>query len=336
MTWSSSKREGTVTDHDALWRAQAKPRIGISTCLLGENVRYDGGHKLDHFLVHTLGKYVEWVPVCPEVECGLPTPREAMRLVGDPQEPRLVTVRSERDLTDRMLQWCRRRVRELEEADLCGFVFKSGSPSSGMQRVKVYDDNGVPQKVGAGLFARQFMEHFPLLPVEGDGRLHDDVLRESFIERIFCLKRYRDGVCQDKGIGNLLAFHAAHKMQLMAHDEQLMRQMGRLVADAKQQEPDEVFSRYERMLIQATSQHATPRTNANVLMHMLGYFREQLSAAEKQEMLQVIENYKGGLLPLIVPVTLMRHYVRKYEEPYLAAQTYLNPHPLELKLRNHA
>src|SRR5512135_1105890 len=150
-----------------------KIKLGISTCLLGEKVRYDGGHKLDRFLTETLGQYVEYVPVCPEVECGLPVPRESMHLQGDPDSPRLITSRTKQDFTDRMLHWARNRVAELEKEALCGFIFKSDSPSSGMERVKVYNDKGIPSKVGVGVFARIFMEHFPLTPVEEEGRLHD-------------------------------------------------------------------------------------------------------------------------------------------------------------------
>ena len=170
---------------------QERIRLGVSACLLGEEIRYDGQHKLDRFIRDTLGQYVEFVPVCPEVECGLGIPREAMRLVGDPQAPRLVTVRTGIDHTERMLAWARKRVKELESENLCGYVFKSTSPSCGMARVKVYDRNGVPKNTGVGLFARAFMDHFPLLPVEEEGRLHDPKLRETFVESVTTLMRRR-------------------------------------------------------------------------------------------------------------------------------------------------
>ena len=164
-------------------------RLGISACLLGQEVRYDGGHKLDRFLRDTLGGYVDYVPVCPETECGFGIPREAFRLVGDPESPRLVTSRTHQDHTERMKTWAGKRVRELEKEDLCGFIFKSNSPSSGMERVKVYNEKGMPEKKGVGMFARAFMEHFPLIPVEEEGRLHDPGLRENFIEGIFAPRR---------------------------------------------------------------------------------------------------------------------------------------------------
>jgi len=319
---------------DAAWLRE-KPRVGISTCLLGERVRYDGQHKWDRYLTDTVGRFVEWVPVCPEVECGLPVPREAMRLVGDPESPRLVTSRTHADMTERMLEFSQRRVQELEKENLCGFIFKSGSPTSGMTRVKVYDESGMPQKVGTGVFARAFMEHFPLVPVEDDGRLHDALLRENFIERIFCLKSYRDCVA-DRTVEALIDFHAQHKLQLMAHSPSMLTEMGRLVAQPKALAPEELFGSYERLLMDCLRAMCTPGTNANVLMHMMGFFKDELTSDEKQELLDVIDRYRREMVPLVVPLALLQHYVRKYPKPYLAGQSYLNPHPIELKLRNHA
>jgi len=312
-----------------------KLRLGISTCLLGQKVRYDGGHKHDRYLTDTLGQYVEWVPVCPEVECGLPVPREAMHLVGDPAAPRLMTVRTGEDKTDQMLRWARKRVAELEGENLCGFVFKAKSPSSGMERVKVYSAKGIPQKVGVGLFARAFMDHFPLLPVEEDGRLHDMAIRVNFIERIFTLKRWRDTVATGRRTGNLVDFHSRHKLLILSHSTERYREMGRLVAHPKEHAPAELFRLYEQALMDALRLKATRRKHVNVLQHILGYFKKRLSADEKQEALALIEQYRSGHVPLIVPVTLLNHYVRKYDERYLGQQVYLNPHPVELQLRNH-
>ena len=222
-----------------------RPRIGISACLLGERVRYDGQHRLDHFLSDTFGRFVEWVPVCPEVECGLPVPRDPMHLEGDPASPRLVVTKTGRDLTARMTRWATRRVKELAREDLCGFVFKSKSPSSGMARVEVFDRHGMPHKVGVGLFARAFIGRFPLLPVEDEGRLSDPRLRENFIERIFCLKRYRDFLRTDGSLAGLAAFHADHKMLLMAHSAPLMRELGRLAAQGKGRPRGELLADYE-------------------------------------------------------------------------------------------
>jgi uncharacterized protein YbgA (DUF1722 family)/uncharacterized protein YbbK (DUF523 family) len=312
-----------------------KIKLGISTCLLGENVRYDGGHKLDRFLTDTLGQYVEYIPVCPEVECGLPIPRESMHLEGDPESPRLVTSRTKQDMTERMVDWARKRVVELEREDLCGFIFKSDSPSSGMERVRVYNEKGMPVKNGVGMFARIFMEHYPLLPVEDEGRLHDPKLRENFVERIFTLKRWREVLEQKESRGTLVQFHTQHKLLILSHSPKHYQIMGKLVAGSKKIPLKELYQQYQTILMEALQLKTTPKKNANVLMHMMGYFKEQLSSDEKQELLEVIDHYRQEYIPLIVPTTLMNHYVRKYDQPYLKQQVYLNPHPLELQLRNH-
>jgi uncharacterized protein YbgA (DUF1722 family)/uncharacterized protein YbbK (DUF523 family) len=312
-----------------------KIKLGISTCLLGENVRYDGGHKLDRFITDTLGQYVEYVPVCPEVECGLPIPRESMHLKGDPDSPRLVTTRTKQDMTDRMAQWARNRVSELEKEDLCGFIFKSDSPSSGMERIKVYNEKGMPVKKGVGIFAKIFMDHFPLLPVEEEGRLHDPNLRENFIERIFTLKRWREVLERKESRGNIVDFHTRHKLLILSHSPKYYQIMGKLVAKAKEISLKELFQQYQFLLMEALKLKTTPKKNSNVLMHMMGYFKEQLSSDEKQELLEVIDHYRQEYIPLVVPMTLINHYVRKYDQPYLKEQIYLNPHPLELQLRNH-
>jgi uncharacterized protein YbgA (DUF1722 family)/uncharacterized protein YbbK (DUF523 family) len=312
-----------------------KIRLGISTCLLGEKVRFDGGHKLDRYLKETLGQYVEYVPVCPEVECGFGVPRESLRLVGDPEKPRLITTRTNRDHTGRMTSWAQKRVEELKKEDLGGYIFKSGSPSSGMERVKVYDENGVPAKVGVGIFARVFMDHFPLLPTEEEGRLQDPGLRENFIERIFALKRWRETLKEKLSLEALIAFHTRNKLLLLAHSPRHHRQMGKLVAAGKSLSLKELYARYQTIFLEALGLKTTNKKHANVLLHMLGYFKGQLSAAEKREMLDLIEQYRLEALPLVVPMTLMNHYVRKYDQAYLQEQTYLQPHPAELHLRNH-
>jgi len=313
-----------------------KMRLGISTCLLGLPVRYDGGHKLDHYLRDTLGRYVDFVPVCPEVECGFGVPREAMRLVGETDAPKLMTIRTKVDLTDRMAAWASRRIRELEEERLCGFIFKSGSPSSGMERVKVYNEKGSGVKNGVGLFARAFMDHFPDVPVEEEGRLHDPVLRENFIERIFTYYRWNSLIRQEiPGIRTVLSFHTKNKLLILSHSTKHYQEMGRLVAVGKDMSAQELIRRYGSLLMTAMRLKATPKKNANVLMHMMGYFKKELSSWEKGELLEVIDQYRLSMIPLLVPLTLLKYYVRKYDEPYLKEQTYLDPHPLELQLRNH-
>jgi uncharacterized protein YbgA (DUF1722 family)/uncharacterized protein YbbK (DUF523 family) len=317
------------------WGMEGTFKIGISSCLLGNEVRWNGGHKLDKYLTHTLGKFVEYVPVCPEVEAGFGVPRESFRLVGDPDKPRLVTFKSKTDHTDRMVSWAEKRVRELEKEDLCGFIFKSDSPSSGMIRVKVYNEKGMPHKVGVGMFARAFMAHFPLIPVEDDGRLNDPLIRENFILQIFTMKRWRDKLARKKGMGKLVDFHTRNKLLLLSHSPKHYRQMGKLVAEGKKMAIGDLYDQYQQLLMEAVKLKTTHKKNINVLQHLMGYFKKQLSSDEKQELLEVFDHYRRELVPLVVPITLINHYVRKYDQPYLKDQTYLNPHPVELKLRTH-
>jgi len=322
--------------HTAAAEQDARPKLGISRCLLGENVRYDGGHKLDRFLRDVLGRHVDFVPVCPEVECGLPVPREAMRLVGDPSSPRLVTIKTKEDITARMNGWARGRVAELEHTGLCGFVFKFGSPSSGMSRVKVYPETGgAPTLAGRGLFAVRVMDALPLLPVEDEGRLNNPTLRENFLERIFVMHRWQQMARQGFNLGRLVDFHTRHKLLIMAHSVVHYRSLGRLVAEGVRTSLDELQRAYLAGLMQGLRLEATVKKQSNVLSHVMGYFKRQLSPDEKQELLEVLEAYARELVPLIVPVTLLNHYVRKYGESYLAGQWYLHPHPAELKLRSH-
>jgi uncharacterized protein YbgA (DUF1722 family)/uncharacterized protein YbbK (DUF523 family) len=311
-------------------------KIGVSSCLLGNPVRYNGGHARDRFITDTLSHYVEFIPVCPEVECGLGTPRLTMHLRGDIEHPRLVTTQTGEDHTDRMKAWAEKRLAELADEDLCGFIFKRNSPSSGMERVKVFNDKGQPVKKGRGIFAGMFMDRFPRIPVEEDGRLNDPKLRENFIEQIFAMKRWRKTLAQGMSRGNLVKFHTHNKMLLRSHSEVHYRRMGKLVAGDKHRKIEAVYREYEGELTRALGLKTTVAKHTNVMMHMLGYFKKDLTRDEKQEMLDIIQAYRREHIPLIVPLTLFIHYVRKYDQPYLKDQTYLNPHPTALKLRNHA
>ncbi|MFC1875700.1 YbgA family protein [Thermodesulfobacteriota bacterium] len=314
---------------------QEKMRIGISSCLLGNAVRWNAGHKQDKYLINTLGQFVEYVPVCPEVEAGFGVPRESMRLVGDPEKPRLITFKSKTDATGQMTHWVKKRVKELAAEDLCGFIFKSDSPSSGMIRVKVYNEKGMPEKKGVGMFARAFMDRFPLIPAEDDGRLHDPAIRENFIERIFTLKRWRDTVAASRKMGGLVDFHTRNKLLILSHSQKIYRVMGKLVAKGKHTSPKERLQQYVELLMAALALKTTTKKNINVLQHLMGYFKQHLSGDEKQELLETFDLYRHEQVPLIVPITLINHYVRKYDQPYLKKQTYLNPHPLELRLRTY-
>jgi uncharacterized protein YbgA (DUF1722 family) len=224
---------------------------------------------------------------------------------------------------------------ELEKEALWGFVFKSNSPSSGMERVKVYNEKGVPVRKGVGLFARILMDHFPLLPVEDEGRLHDPKLRENFIERIFTLKRWSEVRSKKESRESLLNFHARHKLLILSHSPRHSQLMGKLAARAKNLPLKEPYQQYQTLLMQSLQLKTTPKKNANVLRHAMGYFKGQLTSDEKKELLEIMDCYQKESIPLIVPITLMNHYVRKYNQPYLKQQVYLNPDFLELQLKNH-
>ena len=309
-------------------------RIGVSACLLGEEVRYDGGHTHDHYITDTLGNFFTFLGICPEVGCGLPVPREAMRLEGDSTAPRLMTIRTRRDLTEQMLTYCRAKVKELAKEDLSGFIFKKNSPSSGLFRVKLYY-NGMASGTSRGIFADSVVKQFPLLPVEEEGRLYDMAIRENFIERVFAYRRWQDFLQSKGGVGELVEFHTDHKLLTMSHHPKLYRELGQLVANAKGTPKNELLSAYQELFMQALGHQATTRKNVDVLMHMMGYFKKELSKEEKEELLELIRQYHNRLVPLVVPLTLIRHYVRRYDQPYLKRQLYLNPHPAELMLRNH-
>lgn len=312
-----------------------KIKLGISSCLLGNAVRYDGSHKLDRFLRDTMGRYVEYIAVCPEVECGMGVPREALRLEGNPAAPRLVTSQTRKDKTQLMISWAQRRLPQLAYENICGFIFKSGSPSSGMERVTVYDDRGMPSKAGAGIFARLFVEYFPLLPVEDEERLHNLEIRENFIARLFTLNRWRNIKNAKSSRSFLVDFHTRHKFLILSHSFKHYTAMGKLVATPKKLKFSDLISEYEMLLMEAMKLKSTLRKNTNVLQHITGYFKKVLSPDEKKEMLEIIDQYKRGLLPLIVPVTLINHYARRYEQKYLKDQIYLSLQHPELQMRNH-
>jgi uncharacterized protein YbgA (DUF1722 family)/uncharacterized protein YbbK (DUF523 family) len=317
------------------WRGERTLRVGISACLLGEKVRWDGGHKRDAYLVSELGRFVEWLPVCPEVELGMGIPRPSLRLVRDGGELRMRENQSDRDHTRAMRAFVKRRVAELAQQDLCGYVLKKDSPSCGMERVKVHRAGAPAARDGRGLFAQALIEALPSLPVEEEGRLHDAALRENFVERVFAHRRLRDLFASDWRLADVVDFHTAHKLQLMAHAPKAYAELGRLVAGMKRLARAQLRSRYETAFMAALAKRATPGRNANVLEHAVGHLSERLDAAQRRELQELIRDYRGGLVPLVVPLTLVRHHVRRFEIGYLLGQVYLDPHPKELMLRNH-
>lgn len=314
-------------------------RVGVSACLLGEAVRYDGRHKRDAYIVGTLGACFQLVPVCPEVAVGLGVPRQPVRLVAVPgagpdAPPRALGVKDPAlDPSDALRDYGRRMAAEL--GPISGYLLKSGSPSCGMARVKVYGPRGgAPARRGVGLYAGALMVARPNLPVEEEGRLGDPVLRENFIARVYAYHRWQALLAAGFTPGRLVTFHDRHKLTLMAHGAEPARRLGRLVAQAGRRPPAALAAEYEAAFMALLRRKATRRTHTNVLHHLMGYLKRVLEPEDKAELLEVVEAYRTGQVPLIVPVTLLRHHFRRHPHPYVAGQTYLEPHPRELMLRN--
>lgn len=311
-------------------------RLGVSACLVGHEVRYDGQHKRSRYVLDVLGQAFDLHAVCPEQEAGFGVPREPMRLVEKAQGLRLMTTHTKRDVSDQLLAWIPQRLERIGQLDLSGFVLKNRSPSCGMARVKLHpEDKGRASHRGVGLFAHALMERFPWLPVEEEGRLNDNGLRENFVVRVFCHHRYAH--VQGSGLrGKLVRFHSQHKLLLMAHSVVHMRKLGRLVAAAKDYRPKELRQRYGDLFFEAMRRQATRAKHSNVLQHISGYLRGTIDAFDGQELRAAIESYRLGQHPLLVPLTLLRHYIDKHNIAYVQDQHYLRPHPVELNLLNQA
>ncbi len=311
-------------------------RLGVSTCLLGEEVRFDGGHARDRYVTDTLGQWFEYVSVCPEVEMGMSIPRPAIRLIDEGQGVQLVAPSTGEDFTSRMADYAQAKVTELMKFDLDGYILKKSSPSCGLARIRVYRDGMPARRNEQGLFAAQLTERWPSLPVEEEGRLNDPGLRENFIERVFARNRWRTLVERGLTRRRLVEFHTAHKLLIRAHNETAYRRLGRLVGSAGTIGNRELFAEYELEFQVALRTKATVKKHVNVLQHAMGYLKTILTAVEKCELLATIEDYRLGLLPLVVPLTLLRYNIRRHDIEYLAGQLYFDPHPKELMLRNHA
>lgn len=312
-------------------------RVGISSCLLGEKVRFDGGHKRDPYLVETLGRWFEWVPVCPEIDIGLGAPRESLRLVGKPGHPKLVAPASGSDHTDAMESYAKRKVKELAEAGLHGYILKKDSPTCGLFRVRVYPGGKgtTPSRDGTGLFARELVAALPGLPVEEEGRLNDMPLRENFIERVFAHHRWTGFLASRPRPKDLVAFHAAEKMTLLAHSPTGLRELGRLVAKAGKADFAKTLEAYGLAFLEVLRAKATARKHTNVLQHLMGFLKESVDADSRKELAERIEEYRTGLVPLVVPLTLLNHHFRRHPAEWVGVQSYLRPYPAELMLRNH-
>lgn len=317
--------------------AVARIPIGISSCLLGEPVRFDGGHKHDHYITGTLGDYFEFIPICPEMGIGLGRPREPIRLERRDGVVRVTGTRNPAlDVTTALTDFARARLPEL--AGIRGYLFKRASPSCGMERVKVYEQRGrgtTTRRDGVGVYAGVVMAGLPNLPCEEEGRLGDPQLRENFLERVFLYDRWRRVQEQGLNAAALVDFHSRHKYQLLAHNQSAYRRLGRLISDLRARPLAEIASDYEQAVMQAMRRIATPRSHSNVLEHLAGYLKSQLDAGDRRELAETIAEYRQGLLPRIVPITLLRHHFRRHPDPYIAKQYYLSPHPRELRLLNH-
>ncbi len=310
-------------------------RVGISACLLGQKVRFDAGHKRDRYITDVLAPFFQFVPVCPELEIGMGVPREAVRLEGPSDNPRMVGTRSGEDWTRRMNDYSERRVRRDDLQKLRGCVLKKDSPSCGMERVKVYGSSGMPTRSGRGLYAAHLMKQYPLLPVEEEGRLTDARIRENFTERVFAYHTL--GRLFDERFSRMamIRFHTVNKYLLLSHSPAHYRRLGSLVAAIKKYSSAEFRDEYGKLYMEALAVKSTARKNVNVLQHILGFLKRDLPPDDKTYVLGIIEDYRQGLIPLVVPMALIKNFIRKFRVPYIADQTYLNPHPKELMLRNH-
>ncbi len=310
------------------------PKVGVSACLLGHQVRYDGGHKRDDFITGPLGKQVEFMPICPETAIGLGVPRPTIRLMGDPARPRLVgTADPSMDVTGRMEDYAWQQVRSL--GDLCGYILKKDSPSCGMERVKVFSaGGGSAERKGSGVFARILKQALPLLPVEEEGRLHDAVLRENFINRVYVMQRWHSLQQQGLSAAALIEFHTAHKYLVMSHSQAAYQRLGRLLSDLSKTDLNMIAQSYIETLMPALTRRVTRSRHVNVLQHIMGYLKKRIDSDDKSELSASIETYRRGETPLVVPITLLRHYFRRHHDPYMEKQVYLRPHPDQLGLRN--
>ena len=308
--------------------------VGVSSCLLGEAVRYDGGHKHDRYVTGALGRYFEYVAWCPEALAGLGVPRPPIRLTGDPGAPRAVRVAdSSIDVTDELIAVARDMTPRM--GALRGYIFKRGSPSCGMARVKVYGAPGKSPRMGQGVFAHAVMQAHPLLPCEEEGRLNDAPLRESFVERVFAYDRWIRAMAPGCTPGRLVAFHTRHKLLLLSHSEVHYRAAGRLVADAGRRNRGRLAGEYLSTFMEGMSRRATRRRHTNVLQHLAGYLKRSIDAGDRRALADIIDEYRTGAVPLVVPIRFLRHHIRRAPDRYVEMQHYLEPYPDDLGLRNH-
>ncbi len=312
----------------------ARIRIAISACLLGQEVRYDGGHRLNQYITDTLGRYFDFTPLCPEVAIGMGIPRAPIRLVRRAGAVRACGVDDAAlDVTDALAAYADEAAGQL--ARVSGYILKKNSPSCGMERVKLYNAKGRAVGQAAGIYAGRLLQRCPELPFEEEDRLMDPARRENFIERVFVYHRWQQ-IEKRLRARSLVDFHTRHKLIVLAHDEKAYRALGRLVAGAGRGRVADVGQRYIRALMAALKKPATRTRHSNVLQHIAGYFKKQIDGRDRAELQDIIGRYRRGLVPLIVPITLLRHHLRRFPDATLDAQWYLAPSPDELMLRHQA
>ena len=311
-----------------------KIKIGVSACLLGKKVRFDGGHKRSRFVTDALAGHFEFVAFCPEVAIGMGTPRQPIRLVGDERDPQAVGVKTpELNVSQPLRSYGKKVAGDIHK--LCGFILKKDSPSCGMERVKVYNDKGMPERSGTGLFAREIIKANPLLPVEEEGRLNDADLRDNFITRVYVYARWKSLLTGGLSKSGLLEFHAGHKYLLMSHSTEVYKQLGRVLSDLSRESLSDIADSYIARLMQTLSKPATRKRHTNVLHHLLGHLKHELDSAHRIDLSETIDAYRRGEYPLVVPIRLLQHHFSMHPDPYINDQVYLNPHPQALLLRNN-
>lgn len=309
-------------------------KLGISTCLLGQSCRYDGSGCKDQFITDTLSKHFSFVPYCPE-SIIFGTPRESIRLVEVDGKIKVFTNQSKKDVTNELQDISQTLANNIAEEELCGFILKSKSPTCGMERVKVYQPINAPsEKKGVGLFANELKKLYPYLPIEEEGRLNDPWLRENFLMQIYSYHDFKNFLKTKPSFKNLVEFHTNYKYLIYAKSHEAYKELGSIVANHDKKEFSTVLYNYENSFFEAISHKGSIKKTYNVLLHILGYFKKQLSTEEKEHVLNACNEYKQGIIPLIAVIKLLNLYVKKFDEQYLKKQKFLNPYPPELALRS--
>ncbi len=313
-----------------------KLKLGISSCLLGNEVRYDGGHKRSNYIDKTLGRFFNFQTFCPEVAIGLGTPRPPIRLIrkdeADGKKAYAVDVKTnELDYTDQLNEYSE-MIASNYLSDISGYIFKKDSPSCGMERVKVYSPEGhFVHKDGVGIYAKVIKENFPHMPMEEEGRLNDVNLRESFLTRVYLYNDWQNMLKEGMTPHGLVNFHAGQKYLFMAHNQQVARQLGQMVAKAGTADINELAEEYIALAMQVLKKQPDRKRHTNALQHIMGYLRKQIDSDDRQELLHSIMSFQKGEVPLVMPLTLLKHHFSKHPNDYIAKQRYLSPFPVELR-----